>query len=844
MFRFRFLSALGSLFAVLASTSFCLALGVPPAPENPVVHRIAPAECLAYLSWSATADADPTSANSVEKLMAEPAMQEAIDAIDALVREYTPTTGAGDLFGRLSRNAARQTAALYLAEVQLGDGPPQVQAGAIFDLGENAAALAGELERWQTETFAAAAQPQPIDGQPFFTVRLDPSAPPITWGVRDSFLLITVGDGEMERLLARMQQEPPAWLTAIADTCPIERRSVIAFLNHSKVIETISQLPEGEMAKPFLDQLGLSSVRSIAIASGLDAEGFVTRACIDAPGEPTGLLKVFSGAALTDADLAVVPADAPAALAFKLDTVELFDLVTTMMGNVGGPAADQVPAMREGFQEAFQADIRDDVLASLGDTWTLFAAPDDGGLLTGWTIAVALKDRETFNKFFTSAMNIAKTVLPRDSIALKQTQVGKQQVYSAKFLGDLAIYPAWCVADDHLVFSLYPQAVLGFLGRKADFQPLKADAFTAGQSDQGDLQSYGQLDGAAAVQWAYPFALTAMRYLSQEHLNHGSDIESILPPGSAWLPHLKGNVTTWRRVDGGLQIVSRQAAPGVVGTAMSLELVCSVPQVMEQIDLWRQSQGVNCLQQIAIACLDYHDNNKSFPPAASVDADGKPLLSWRVLILPYMGEQELYQKFHLDEPWDSEHNKTLLTQMPDVYRMPASKSPAGTTVVLGNGGEEKGVFALKIPVQIGDITDGSSATILAVEAADEQAVPWTKPQDYDYEKTPGLKALVGSRKTEPLVVCCDGTVCRVPNSIEERKLPFYFDYQDDNVVWGMREVEPYRLPWESRRLRGPGAVQVREEFPRDREVTVPEVPFTPKDSEPFDDPFGPKPDGR
>ena len=59
-------------------------------------------------------------------------------------------------------------------------------------------------------------------------------------------------------------------------------------------------------------------------------------------------------------------------------------------------------------------------------------------------------------------------------------------------------------------------------------------------------------------------------------------------------------------------------------------------------------------------------------PAASHDKNGKPLLCWRVHILPYLGEEKLYKEFHLDEPWDSPHNKKLLSQMPKIYRAPGA----------------------------------------------------------------------------------------------------------------------------------------------------------------------------
>src|SRR5262245_36590716 len=71
-------------------------------------------------------------------------------------------------------------------------------------------------------------------------------------------------------------------------------------------------------------------------------------------------------------------------------------------------------------------------------------------------------------------------------------------------------------------------------------------------------------------------------------------------------------------------------------------------------------QCANNLKQIGLALHNFEAVHSALPPQAIVDEEGEPLLSWRVAILPYIGEQALYDEFHLDEPWDSEHNLALL----------------------------------------------------------------------------------------------------------------------------------------------------------------------------------------
>ena len=103
----------------------------------------------------------------------------------------------------------------------------------------------------------------------------------------------------------------------------------------------------------------------------------------------------------------------------------------------------------------------------------------------------------------------------------------------------------------------------------------------------------------------------------------------------------------------------------------------------------RRSQSMNNMKNIMLALLNYESARKAFPAHANYSADGKPFLSWRVHVLPFNLEQQaLYDQFHLDEPWDSEHNKTLIARMPEFYLDPSSgRLPAeGRTALLGREG--------------------------------------------------------------------------------------------------------------------------------------------------------------
>jgi hypothetical protein len=144
---------------------------------------------------------------------------------------------------------------------------------------------------------------------------------------------------------------------------------------------------------------------------------------------------------------------------------------------------------------------------------------------------------------------------------------------------------------------------------------------------------------------------------------------------------------------------------------------------------------VNNLKQIMLAMHNYHSANNAFPPAFKASKTGKPLLSWRVLILPYLDQNDLYKEFHLDEPWSSPHNKALIAKMPDVYRCPSldpEKIPIGKTSYLTPRGK-RSIFPGATGVGIAQITDGTSNTVAVVDAGADNMVVWTVPDDWEVD---------------------------------------------------------------------------------------------------------------
>ncbi|MFO0847461.1 MAG: DUF1559 domain-containing protein [Gemmataceae bacterium] len=182
-----------------------------------------------------------------------------------------------------------------------------------------------------------------------------------------------------------------------------------------------------------------------------------------------------------------------------------------------------------------------------------------------------------------------------------------------------------------------------------------------------------------------------------------------------------------------------------------------LPAVQKVREAAARTQGQNNMKQIGLAMHNYHDTYGKFPPASVVDKKGKRLLSWRVLILPYIEQDNLFKQFKLDEPWDSEHNKKLIALMPKIYDDPRAPSPAASglthyKVFVGKGAGfdwiKGGTFQ--------NITDGTSNTIMTVAGGDP--VVWTKPDDIEFDPEKALPDLTKPFGPMLMVGMFDGSV--------------------------------------------------------------------------------------
>lgn len=180
-----------------------------------------------------------------------------------------------------------------------------------------------------------------------------------------------------------------------------------------------------------------------------------------------------------------------------------------------------------------------------------------------------------------------------------------------------------------------------------------------------------------------------------------------------------------------------------------------LPAVQAAREAARRNMSMNNMKQIMLAMHNYADQNDTFPPTGG---GAGSQLSWRVHLLPYLEQQALYEQFHLDEPWDSDHNRTLLGKMPDIYQDPNLRLPPGMTLYLAVTGPGTAFEDPAVGPRLREFLDGTSNTIVIVEPDADQAVEWTKPEDWEFDPSAPTRGLGNSRIGVFLAGMADGSV--------------------------------------------------------------------------------------
>jgi len=609
------------LLTLLLGGGTGLPLSVPPLPEEPLLARVAPEECLFYMALSGMAEPDSKSRNQTEQLLAEPEVQTLVSAIErAIVRAATaegkmaggpaeegkpgpregekgrggegenrrsdleakpapagtPQAAIADAI-RWGKFALTRPLAVFVSSVSIGLQGPDIQAGAVLNAGAEADNLKAALLKYQ-KMLPVQAEEVEVAGVACYQLTVKPGLPPVTWGIKGKSLLVGVGKGAIEGMIKRAAGEPPVWLAELRKQLPVERVSTVTYVNTKKIIAQFAPLG-GPQLTTVLNALGLGNVTSLASVTGLDGESFLSRTLVGIEGEPAGVFQLAAAKPLTAKDLAPIPHDATIAAAARLAPDDALALVLKIAGKIDPEAERDATQGITQLEDGLGINLRDDLLKPLGDVWCVYNAPSEGGfVITGLTAVVPVKDHKRLAAMQAKLLARFKAAVSQEAERapgagrrrpavpkIGQFQFAGQEVYflSAGRFDELPFATAWCLTEKELIVAAFPQQIKSYLSRGAEFKSLAASPAVARLfEDTGGPLGLTYVDTARLLEVAYPLLNVGAHALTIELRREGIDLDlSLLPTFGAIERHLKPSIGVLRRTAAGIEVQTRGTLP-------------------------------------------------------------------------------------------------------------------------------------------------------------------------------------------------------------------------------------------------------------------------------------------
>jgi hypothetical protein len=770
-------------------------IGGAPRPLDPKLSAVAPESCLWYGAYSGQQAADPESENETEQLFAEPQVQRFFAEVEKQVMRAIKLAGGPEGEKRVLAEHLPQLAkvllsspmAAYVESVAPREKGADVEAAWIVNVGQDRQIV----EKSLAELLALRPDDKPpiteesVAGVAWRRVATPPEAPSVRFGFHEDYFIVALGDPTPEKLVKRLAGAAPKWLDEVRAEHPMTRELTIGYLNVEEILSLAKPFIERDDPKawPSIEKLGLLHVRSLHGLSGYDEVGCTSVGHIATDGEHTGLLAFLPNKPLDADDLQVVPKDALLALVVNLDPAAVFDEAIKLAGAFDEHVPEHVEKGLWEVETKVGIDLRQDVLGALGDAWAVYLP--SGDLMTSWLnagAAIQVKDAEAVEKCVDKLVDLANAELARQGNHAKiaRSEEDGRTIFTVQTAEPIPVTPSWCVGEKWIAFGLNPQTVRSTLEREAEDSlaenPAAAEALSAGPA------SLAYQDTPQLVRSIYPWIQIGVQMGVGELRKQGIEVDaSAMPSLEAIVKHLRPGVSTLRETGDGFLFESHGSVPGNGNAAAAAPIAVALllPAVQAARDAARSAQDMNNMRMTTLAVFNFLDANGAFPTDV-YDEDGKPLLSWRVRLLPYLEQQSLYDQFHLDEPWDSEHNRPLVDAMPPFYASTHGEPTPGKTRLLVFRGEHT-AFPGEEAVKIAAITDGTSNTLMFVQANPESAVEWTRPADVQYNEAKPF-AGVESPRRQFLAAFCDGSVRRLSLNMGEEAMKGLVTRDGEEVV--------------------------------------------------------------
>lgn len=507
----------------------------------------------------------------------------------------------------------------------------------------------------------------------------------------------------------------------------------------------------------FAAALGLNGLKTAAVQFGYQGKASIARSYVEAPAPRTGLLSLMDQPMFELSDLPKLPADSSTFAAFSLSPAKAWDTTLTVIRDVLKLLPQQAS---EEFEEALATlprflglDLRDDLLAALGDVHCVYSDTGGGPFGLGIGATFAVRDAEKLKK----AVDLLAARLEQQlqqvntpvSISVQRSTLAGRTVLSVPagvFGPTVAIDGQW------MSVGLYPQSVHSFLlrqdGKLSAWQPSPAH-IEALETLPKQFTSISVNDPRVTMQALYsllPMANSMVHTMMPVPAGSARLAMADLPPQELVLAPLFPNLTVGVPDDAGLASYGRHSLPVLPspsaqsGAAVPVLVALLLPAVQSAREAARRTQSSNNLKMLGLAMHNYHDVFNHFPAGTEQGTDLEPeeRLSFLYALLPFLEQAALYNQISplAKQSWNSPQLEQLTsTVVPELIhpaglnRVPAATSYVGIAGVGDDAAElplpheRAGIFGYNRKTRMRNITDGTSNTMMITETT-QQDIPW------------------------------------------------------------------------------------------------------------------------
>ncbi len=564
--------------------------GVPPLPEDPALMHVVPADALLAIEWFGSKEPNPQSANATERLAANPEIKALLTRIFEGVQKSARTDAPPEVAQMVKTGVdlltlvSARPGCIFVAGVEVPPAQPTVNAAVVVNIGDKAAEagrILRDLENFVLDQLASGGQrpavlTNDIGGVSFRALPLPPPVPPVAWGLSNSYLIVAVGTGTPDRVLAGLKSNAglaasPAFKklqASVRTEAPVSR----TYINVEAIVGKVVAVA-GMQAAGVVNAIGLSSIQAIIAETGMEGPGMASKSFVATKGVPAGILRLLEGAPLAETDLAPIPLDATIAGAFRLNLETVYNEFLTSLSTIDPRARDEfLREVPRGLEQELGLSLTDDILRPLGDVWCVWSAPSEGGLLfTGLTLAVTVKDRERFQRTLDKIVDLIRREggtprqggdrRPARGAYVASTSAGGTTIQYLNVIGEeFPVAPAWCLTEKRFYISLFPQMLKASLARGAAAET--SIAKHPALKDRGGALAVAYVDTLTVFRTVYPLLHPLAQVLCSQIQREGFDIAiDALPTAAGILPHLLPEVTTVTRTDDGILSITRGTTP-------------------------------------------------------------------------------------------------------------------------------------------------------------------------------------------------------------------------------------------------------------------------------------------